>query len=271
MLEFLLEQELDESFNAANVYEKKERLDRVKKLLSEEEDPLVRSMGKTYSDRLAGRLDLLRSADSFRVLEQSVLHALATAGPQPAPGPSMRDARVTSKQAGSLERREIVGSLIEYPSLLSEPDVQDALGMLEGASARTVATLTQCLSTKASDVPQMHADSHEISEKSLDTSSFLAQIPPAIQAFASERLAAPHHATRDEAWRHLLENARKLRNVILERETVDISRETYRAAGDWEASLEHARDAQDRVREKLGVSPPSGDHLSQDTQDSHDP
>jgi hypothetical protein len=153
-----------------------------------------------------------------------------------------------------------VGSLIEYPSLLGEPDVQEALSMLEGASARTVAALSESLSapaapsTKASDVPHHEGDSHEIREKSLDTSTFLAQIPPAIQAFAAERLAAPQHATREEAWHHLLENARKLRNVILKRETVDISRETYRAAGDWEASLEHAREAQDRVREKLGVT-----------------
>jgi len=47
--------------------------------------------------------------------------------------------------------------------------------------------------------------------------------------------------------------------VILERETVDISRETYKAGGDWEAEIELARTATDRMRERHGVSskPPS--------------
>jgi DNA primase len=221
-------------------------------------------MGKTYVDRLAGRMDLIQSVDSFQALERSLMQALAQAGPRPPPGPMPRDARVSTKVAGSMERREIVGVLIEFPSLLVEPDVQEILSLLEGASASTVAALSRALtntplhyaSLKASDVPHSEGESHEIREKSLDTSTFLAQIPPAIQAFAAERLAAPQHATRDDAWRNLLENGRKLRNVILERETVDISRETYKAGGDWEAAKELARTAQDRMREKHGMAPP---------------
>jgi DNA primase len=271
MLEFLLEDEF-ETFRSANIYEKKEGLDRVKKLLAEEDDPLVRSMGKTYVDRLAGRMDLIQSVDSFQALERSFLQALAQAGPPPPPtGPSQREARVSSRKAGSLERAEIVGALIEYPSLLVEPEVQETLALLEGASASTVAALSRAVAEapaatrgraptrdtdhedKASDVPHPGAESHEIREKSLDTSRFLAQIPPAIQAFAAERLAAPRHPTRDEALRNLLENGRKLRTVMLERETVDLSRETYKAGGDWEAAMELARTAQNRVREKHGM------------------
>jgi hypothetical protein len=212
-------------------------------------------MGKTYVDRLAGRMDLIQSVDSFQALERSFMQALAEAGPPPPPqGPTQRDARVTSKRAGSLERQEIVGSLIEYPSLLVEPDVQEMLTLLEGVSVSTVTALSRALtSAKASDVPRHEGESHEIREKSLDTSTFLAQIPPAIQAFAAERLAAPHHATREDAWLHLLNNGRKLRKVILERETVDISRENYKAGGDWDASVELARNAQDRMREKHGM------------------
>jgi DNA primase len=271
MLEFLLEEEF-EALGRANIYEKKEGLDRIKKLLAEEDDPLVRSMGKTYVDRLAGRLDLMQSIDSFQALERSLLAALAEAGPRPTPGPMPREARVTAKARGSLERRDIVGALIEYPSLLHDPEVQEVLNLLEGASATTVAALSRALAAapdpphphtelKASDVPRAEGESHEIREKSLDTSSFLAQIPPAIQPFATERLAAPQHATREEARRNLLENGRKLRNVILERETVDISRETYKAGGDWEAELELARTASERTRERHGVgsSPPRAD------------
>ena len=262
MLEYLLEAEF-ESLRSANIYEKIESVDRIKKLLAKQRDPLVRSMGKTYVDRLAGRLDLIQSVGSFQALERSFVQELAQAGPPPPSGPSPREARVASKRAGSMERAEIVGALIEFPSLLVEPEVQDFLGMLEGSSAATVAALGRALAAapvaagplQASDVPHPGGESHEIREKSLDTGSFLAQIPPAVQAFAAERLAAPHHATRTEALRNLLENGRKLRNVILERETVDLSRETYKAGGDWEAAMELARTAQDRVREKHGMAP----------------
>jgi hypothetical protein len=90
-------------------------------------------------------------------------------------------------------------------------------------------------------------------QKTLDTGSFLAQIPPLIQAFASERLAAPHHETREDAKGHLLENARKLRTVILGRETRDLAREAYRAVGDWQAETDLAREAAERVKQKLGL------------------
>jgi DNA primase len=267
MLEFLLEDEF-ESFTSANIYEKKEGLDRIKRLLASEEDPLVRSMGKTYVDRLAGRMDLIQSVDSFQALERSFLQALAQAGPRPTPGPTQSEARVSKKPAGSLERAEIVGALIEFPSLLVEPEVQETLTFLEGPSAATVAALSRAIAgatyVKASDVPPRAGESHEIREKSLDTSSFLAQIPPAIQAFASERLAAPHHATREEALRNLLENGRKLQKLILERETVELSRETYKAGGDWEASVELARTAQDRMRAKHGMAT----HLAQPVTDT---
>ena len=103
MLEFLLEELLDESFAASNAFERAARVEAVKKLLVDENDPLVRSMLKTYADRLAGRLDFLE-ADSFRALERSVAQALAEAGPPPPAGPTQRDARVAAKRAGSMER-----------------------------------------------------------------------------------------------------------------------------------------------------------------------
>ncbi len=262
MLEFLLDEEF-ESLRTADIYEKKDALERIKRLLSEEDDPLVRSMGKTYTDRLAGRMDLMHSVDSFQALERTVMKALAEAGPRPVQGPRPHEARVSAKAPGSLERQEIVGALIEYPSLLGDPEVEETLPLLEGVSATTVAALSRAVASstgwmaagKASDVPHPGAESHEIREKSLDTSSFLDQIPPRIQAFAAERLAAPHHATRDEARKNLLENGRKLRNVILERETVDISRETYKRGGDWQAELTLARTADDRMRERHGLAP----------------
>ena len=128
----------------------------------------------------------------------------------------------------------MVGALIEYPSLLSDPEVQVELAVLEGPGALAVAALKDSLTE----------------EITLDTSRFLAQIPPAIQAFARERLAAPHHEGEREAKSHLLENALKLKRLILSRETDEIAREVDKAAGDPEQESQLLREALGRARQK---------------------
>jgi hypothetical protein len=153
---------------------------------------------------------------------------------------------VIGKPPGTLERASIVGAIIEYPSLVDDPDVKPCLSLLEGASAQTVVAVTESLRVAlVGDPPAV--------QKTLDTEGFLAQIAPAIQAFATRRLAAPEHLSLEEAKANLLENAQKLRRVLLERETSEIARETYKAAGDWEGQMDLAREASKRQRQKHGL------------------
>ncbi len=247
MLEHLIEVELSETFGSADAHERAERVARVNKVLSEEQDPLVRSMAKAYADQVAGRLDLVRAGgmEAFRALERSVERALAEEKAQ-ARTPNPREARIKPKPPGSAERAEMVGAIIEFPALLDDPLVQEQLSLLEGASARTVAAVSDALRIAFVGEPPTL-------QKGLDTGNFLAQIPPAIQAFASRRLAAPEHLSLETAKEHLLENAQKLKRLVLHRETFDIAREQYRAAGDWEKETELAREASDRVRQKHGL------------------
>ena len=196
--------------------------------------------------------------------------AARESAPRGPSGPTAREARVPPRKAGSPERGAIVGALIEYPELLEDPAVQACLSLLEGDSAQTVAALAKslvpapagrpshpvhdALQTPGQPAGKEHAQDHAPSaQKSLDTSSFLAQIPPPIQAFASERLAAPRHENREDAKGHLLDNADKLRKLILGRETSDLAKETYRALGDWQAETELALEAQERAKERLGL------------------
>ncbi|HEX4517366.1 MAG TPA: DNA primase, partial [Polyangiaceae bacterium] len=58
LVEFLIDDLLDESFNAADGSEKSSRVQAVAKLLGDEDDPLQRAMLKQRVDSLAGRLDL---------------------------------------------------------------------------------------------------------------------------------------------------------------------------------------------------------------------
>lgn len=242
MGEFLIETELDATFGSADAYEKKERVARVVKILQEEDDPLVRSMLKSFTDRIAGRLDLVRSPEAFRALEQTVDKAFREAKARGVPPVSPKDARIKVRPAGSLERREICAALIEYPSLLDREEVQAFLPLLEGPGALLVAALAEA-----------RFPAPEAEQKTLDTHLFLSQIPKELQTFAAEHLASPKFLTESEATEHLLDNANKLKRLLLSQEASELARENYRAQGDWETETELTREALERVRAKHGL------------------
>jgi DNA primase len=238
MLEFLIESSLDATFGSADAYERLARIEQITKILTEENDPFVKLQAKAYADRVAGRLDI-RDAESFRALEDKVRKAVRDAGPRQYGGDShgdadWRKARIQHKTPGSAERREIVGALIEYPSLLGDPEVQVEMGLLEGPAALAVAALRSALTE----------------QKTLDTTRFLAQIPSAIQAFAHERLSAPRYESEGDAKEHLLLNAQKLGRLLHSAETSAQAREIDRQDADWEATVERAREANEHARQK---------------------
>jgi len=251
LLRFMIDDALDASFSAADVFERSARVKLVTKLLAEEEDPLVRAQLKPIVDELAGRLDLVRRADgargnqspeAFRMLQavmERELRAAQKTPPKPLP---------TSQKAGEpgkWARREMVGALLDFPELLSDPAVASACGLLEGASARIVAALAEWTKTSPDG------------EKRLYTTEFLAQMPPAIHAFAAERLASPRLETKDEAKTVVLSNAEKLRSMMSKRETKELSEE-LRQAGDWEAELALAEEAARRLKSVRGLGPDKG-------------
>jgi len=250
LLEHLIDEALDEGFAQDDVRGKVDRVDLVVRLLSQEEDPLVRATLKSRVDQLAGRLDLARSPDAFRALEARVRRQLAeqqAIRPQPAHDP--QTARIHDLP-GRKARSAIVGAVIEWPELLGDPEVQEALHLLEGESAKTVAVLAQCLRRRegAWDDEQKDAQAGQIA---LDTGSFLAQMPPAIQAFASRRLAAPEHASAEEARTTLLMNASKLRDMH-SRDASEVQRE-MKHAEDFDEKLELARELLERSRKARGI------------------
>ena len=251
LLEFLIEDALDAGFADADARERVARVQAVAKLLAEEDDPLVRSLAKAHADSLAGRVDLKiadwrarrMSDDTFRALEQSVKKALAEeerTRPPPKPGETLaapKDARIAPKPPGSVQRAQIVCALLEFPALLGENDVMAALEFLEGTSARTVALLAQA--TERGVAP-------------LDAPAFLAQLPEAVRSFAARRLAAPEFETIDMAREDLFRNAEVLRRMTVDADTRTLTHEARGVAGDWEAELRVAKEAQERVRSIKG-------------------
>lgn len=239
MLEYLLEQALDEGFVAADAMERAKRLEFVAGLLATERNSLVRSLAKSYADELAGRLDLVRSPEAFRALEQHVKKALDAENLSRG-NPQMNRAR--PREAGAAERMAIVGALFDYPELVLDPEVLDQLEVLEGPAVPTIAALRRALRTGPSG------------EKSLDVSVLLAHLPTSIHAFAAERLAVPQHEALDQAKRHLMENANKLRKLLLARETTEIARKQASLGSDWEGSRSMAEEALRHARRRHGIS-----------------
>jgi DNA primase len=265
MTEAFIVARLDEALAASDAHGKLAVINDIFKLISDEPDNLVRAQLYVYADnQVVSRLDLrdVPSLRAYREKLQAEAQRTAPRGPQ---GPSPREARVAVREPGSVQRREIVGALIEFPELMDDPEVQACLSLLEGASAQTVRALADSmrapLQRTGQDLPPDPSPEaarlasnmpRDPRQKTLDTSSFLAQITPPIQAFASERLAAPRHETREDAKVHLVDNAQKLRTMMLEREATELAREQNKAAGDWEEQTKLAEQAHEHIKKQRG-------------------
>ena len=241
LFEYLIDAEFDIPFNPQDARECVARTDRVAAIIARQRDPMARGMLKSRADYAAGRLDLVRSGpDAFGALHRKF--AIAAQAGRVNFGPRPSDARVRVRRPGTEERRAIVGALLDFPSLLGESGTQAEIEHLEGESARIVAAMVNCMRVTARG------------ENAMDTAEFLAQMPSAIQAFASARLASPEHETLEEARATLTANARKLRGTNVAIETRAAVEEQKRVAGDWDAELELVKRTDAVVRERHGLS-----------------
>jgi DNA primase len=250
MAEALIEMELDGTFVQADVFERVERIERIRKLIGDEEDPIMRMELYAYADHaVSARLDLhgmrvgrddVHESGPFAALQKALRkdEEAARARGEVPKALTPKDARISARVPGAEQRKAIVGCLIEWPSLLEDPEVQEELSVIEGPSVMLVASLRRAW--------------HPTTKK-LNVDAFLQEIPPAHRAYANERLASPERESETEAKGYLLENANKLKRLLLSQEAAQINRETYRAQGDWDAERELAREMSDRLRAKHGL------------------
>ncbi|HSY21654.1 MAG TPA: hypothetical protein VK841_06050, partial [Polyangiaceae bacterium] len=209
-------------------------------VLARQTDPVVRGMAKAYADKVASRLDLVRSApNAFDALVRKITSAMGTT--RVLRGPSPHEARVAPRAPGVEERKAIVGAILEFPALVEDSEVARVSSLLEGESARIVAAVANNLRMSPRG------------EKVLNAADFLAQMSPRVQAFARERLASPAHETIEEARTTVVANAKKLRETNIARETRETAREQERDTSDWEAQVDRANEASARVRERHGL------------------
>ncbi len=237
LLNYLIDADLDESFNAADAIERSSRVERIAALIARQRDPVRREILEGYADQALGRLDVVRSSPgAFAAVKRKLLrvsHTRVETGPRPS------EARVRPKPLGSEERKAIVGAILDFPALLDEADVQAALPLLEGNSARIVAGIERAMRPNARG------------EKVLDSSEFLAQMLPAIQSFASARLAAPEHDTIEGARETVANASKRLRTITVAQEAGELARDQQRVAGDWDLERERAEQAQALAQRRL--------------------
>ncbi len=238
--EYLIDTELDGSFNPANSRELSARVDMVCTIIAGEKDPLRRAMLKEHADNALGRLDLVRFARGAIAPVRRKFDVAARTG-RVLFGPKPYEARVRPRRPGEEERKAIVGAILEFPALLDDSVVRGELDLLEGESARIVAAIAKCTRVTASG------------EKRVDDTEFLAQMTPAIQAFAIARLAAPVNETLEEARATISANSKKLLGTTVAQETRVAVREQHRVVGDWEAEVELAAHMAALNRERQGL------------------
>lgn len=252
MAEASIEMELDGTFVQADVFERVERIERIRKLIGDEADPIMRMELYAYADQaVSARLDLhgmrvgrddMHQSGPFAALQKSLRkdeEAARARGEVPRlPAASPKQARIAPRPAGSPERQAIVGALIECPSLLEDAEVAEELSLLEGPVVMAIAALRRAWNPEANR---------------LDVEAFLQEIPPAVRLLANKHLANPQHESESNAKGHLLVNANKLKRLLLSQEAAQFTRETYRAQGDWDTERELLREVAERLRAKHGL------------------
>jgi DNA primase len=271
MREWLIEDALDgDAFNSGSFEEQRARIRAVTQLLTEETDPTIRAMAKTYADQLSSKLVVRgQPLTSLRELESLLEHALSV-GAKAAPPMPVSHSRETHERARSRSRHEeialeMLGALLDFPELLDDAEVEAALASLDGDVAMAVVALRQTLSRHATTGPSVLDQGGEATppndvvtriEIGVYADEFLAQIPRPIHSFAVGRLASPAFETADVARGVLVDNARKLSSLSLKRENAAGIEQLHRgeAQGDADTENEMLRVMAERARKRHGLS-----------------
>lgn len=244
LLQYLIDEELDvDRFKAATLAEQQAKVRAVQELLRTEPDPNLRGMASTYADHLSAKLLIHgQPIGDLTHLTRALSSALSQI-----PVPPLRVSetverydRARSRALVAEIRLAILGAVLDFPELLGDPDVEEALTVLDGDVALAVVA----------------ARHRPIPEKGLAAAEFLAQIPPSIHSFAAGRLVSPAFEAAHEAKTELLENARKLRRLTLLRENAAVVDQLQKgvAMGDVAAEDALLREVQRRALEKHRLS-----------------
>jgi DNA primase len=256
MLEYLIDDALDyDKFSSASVNEQQARAKHVVDLLRDEVDPNLRLMSETYANRLAQKLLVHgRPIDDLKHLLNMIVDATSRVAVPARPASQVAEPpdRARSRSLADQVALDIFGALLDFPELVDDPVVADAISHLGGDVALAVAVLRE----HARSAPPFERDGVQITPKhAVSAEDFLAAVPRTIHPFAVERLASPGYEVPEDAKQVVVENAEKLLSLSLKRENAAGIDELQKmgARGDTESEDALLREVAARARRKPGV------------------
>jgi DNA primase len=237
ILRYLIDTCLDSGFAKDDPLTRAAKIKEVADLIATETNPEVRAMAENYADTVAERLGI-SDARTFQALQRRIQQAIASGGAQSTPAAGNAP-QARSPKTNDAVAREVLGCVLDWPELLQDAEVEDALGLTEGDVALTLALARRTI----------------LGQKAESVEEFLAKIPVSIHAFAASRLAAPRHNRLEDARTVLLKNVSKLMRLEQHRRRPETLEAIQRAAasGDFEAELALLRTHERLARERHGV------------------
>jgi len=243
LLQYLIDTCLDSGFLKDDPLTRAAKIKEVVELIASEKDPETRELAKRYADNVAERLNI-SDASTLSALESRIRREVSSRQATANTDKYARTATSDAKQARGPNRtdavaQEVLGCILDWPELLQDAELEDALGFTEGDIALTLALARRTF----------------LGQKADSVEEFLAKIPVSIHSFAASRLAAPRHNRLEDARTVLLINVSKLMRLEQHRRRPEDLEAIQRAAasGDFEAELEILRTRERLARERNGV------------------
>lgn len=175
-----------------------DQLERVRlaiQLIAEETDPIERELTKAYADQLAPAIMVNGQAPtSLRQLEAALGRAVRSARTAP---PLSPEVRVSAEETSA---RAILGALLDYPGLLTDPDLHPALDVLDGDAALLLLVMRQ----------------------ESDLASALQACPASLRSMVAGRIARPFFETAADAKADVLRHAQVLGRLRTQRSHIDL-------------------------------------------------
>jgi DNA primase len=236
ILEYLIDQVLDESFPRSNPNEQASRVRMVAQLIRDETDPTVRAMAEGYADKVVARLGV-SDVRTIRALHAQLRRAAT--GPEESGSHRRQQGKGEQKWGEAQIALEMLGCAIEFPEILDDLDVSASMSALEGDIIHAFK-----LARDVRNIPK--SDWEE---------SFLAHLQPSIHDFAAQRLAVPRIEDAAQARSEFLWNAQKLKRLHLAREHAQVVRDIHQAGaqGDVQEENELLLEAVRKQKERLGL------------------
>jgi DNA primase len=229
MLEYLIDTTLNQSFRRFDAEKQGALISQVINLISDEPDSTTREMAEKHAVQIAKRMNIadVTTLDALRRTISQAARPNTVAVKRALPPESAR-----SRALDAYIDHQILGALLEFPELLDDDSLSDAISQVEGDVAVTIALLHR---TRLAD------------ENPVD---LLERVPTSVRGSMAKRLAAPQLTDLDTAREVILSNAGKLHKLRNQADKKNAVEQLHEASQSGDIDQQFALLAERFAREK---------------------